>query len=117
MSYFSYTPRVAKADGSYDYLLCDGSIVNTLSSVMLSATWNGSGPYTQTVQVLGAGANSRIDLQPDATVIQQMLDDNVSALYIENNNGVFTAYAVGEKPTVALTIQVSITEMQQQPTV
>lgn len=41
-----------------------------------------------------------------------MLDDNVSALYIENNNGVFTAYAVGEKPTVALTIQVSITEMQ-----
>lgn len=117
MSYFSYTPRVAKADGSYDYLLCDGSIVNTLSSVKLSATWNGSGPYTQTVQVLGAGANSRIDLQPDATIIQQMLDDSVSALYIENNNGVFTAYAVGQKPTVALTIQVSITEMQQQPTV
>lgn len=117
MSYFSYTPRVAKTDGSYDYLLCDGSIVNTLGSVTLSTAWSGSGPYTQTVQVLGAGANSRIDLQPDATVIQQMLDDGVSAMYIENNNGVFTAYAIGEKPTVALTIQVSITEMQQQPTV
>jgi hypothetical protein len=46
-----------------------------------------------------------------------MLDDNVSAMYIENNNGVFTAYALGEKPTVALTIQVGITEMQQLPTV
>ena len=49
MSYFSYVPRVAKEDGSYDYLLCDGSVVNILSSVTLSTTWNGSGPYTQTV--------------------------------------------------------------------
>lgn len=46
-----------------------------------------------------------------------MLDDGVSAMYIKNDNGVFTAYALGEKPTVALTIQVSIIEMQQLPTV
>ena len=40
-----------------------------------------------------------------------MADDGTVALYIANNTGTLTAYAVGEKTTVALTIQATITEV------
>ena len=82
------------------------------ASITLSTNWTGdASPYTQTVTISGTTANSKVDLQPDATVIQQMTDDGTVALYITNDNGTLTANAVGEKPTVALTIQATITEV------
>lgn len=86
---------------------------NRLYSVTLSTTWSGNGPYTQTVTITGATvtANTKVDLQPDATALQQMLDDGTTALYIVNNNGTLTAYALSAAPTAALTIQVTLTEV------
>ena len=82
------------------------------TSITLSTNWTGNtSPYTQTITISGTTANSKVDLQPDATVIAQMADDGTVALYIANDNGVLTAYAVGEKPTVELTIQATITEV------
>lgn len=82
------------------------------ASVTLSTDWTGTeSPYTQTVTISGTTVNSKIDLQPDATSIAQMADDGVVALYIANDNGTLTANAVGEKPTVELTIQATITEV------
>ena len=82
------------------------------TTVTLPTNWSGSSsPYTQTVTISGTTLNSKIDLQPDATVIQQMIDDEVVALYIINDNGILTAYAMGEKPTTSLTIQATITEV------
>jgi len=40
-----------------------------------------------------------------------MASDNVQALYIDNNNGTLTAYAVGAALTVALTVQCTVTEV------
>ena len=40
-----------------------------------------------------------------------MITDGTVALQIVNNDGTLTAYAVGEKPTVELTIQITITEV------
>ena len=82
------------------------------TTVTLSTDWVGdASPYTQTVTISGTTNNSKVDLQPDATSIAQMAEDGVVALYIANDNGTLTSYAVGEKPTVALTIQATITEV------
>ena len=82
------------------------------TTVTLSTNWTGNAsPYTQTVTISGTTANSKVDLQPDATAIAQMADDGTVALYIANDNGTLSAYAVGEKPTVELTIQATITEV------
>ena len=82
---------------------------NTLS--LPTASWAGSGPYTQTVTITGITVNSKVDLQMDSTAIGVMVDSGTTAIYIANNNGTLTAYAVGEKPTADLSVQVTITEV------
>ena len=82
------------------------------ASITLSTNWTGNAsPYTQAVTISGTTANSKVDLQPNATAITQMADDGTVALFIANDNGTLTATAVGEKPTVELTIQATITEV------
>lgn len=85
-------------------------------SVSLSTTWtetsSGSGVWTQTVTVSGGTSSTKVDLQPDAATIAQLLADGVKALYIENNAGTFTAYAIGTTaPTTAMTIQTTLVEV------
>lgn len=82
-------------------------------SITLSTTWSGSGPYTQTVTVTGATvtANSKVDLQPNADQIAQLIEDGVQALYIANNNSMLTAYAVGAETSTAMTVQCIVMEV------
>ena len=95
-----------------DTLLQKKADTTKKASITLSTSWSGdASPYTQAVTISGTTANSKVDLQPDATAITQMTDDGTVALYIANDNGTLTANAVGEKPTVELTIQATITEV------
>lgn len=85
-----------------------------LTLTLAAESWAGSAsPYTQGVTITGGTATSQADIQADATAIQQMLDDGTNAIYIANNNGTFTAYAVGEKPTADLNIQVTAYEVKE----
>lgn len=88
-------------------------VVNDVGTISMSASWSGSDPYTQTVTVSGATvtANSKVDIQPDASTLAQLINDGVSALFIVNNNGTLTAYAVGAAPSSALTLQCVVTEV------
>ena len=88
------------------------SKIKTASITLAASGWSGNDTFTQVVSISGATANSKIDLQPNSTVLNQLINDDVYALYIENNSGVFTAYAIGSTPTVDLTIQVTITEVE-----
>lgn len=89
-----------------------GSIIK--GSVTLTvAGWAADGDdWKQPVTITGGAAGKQVDLEADKTAIKQMLEDGTSALYIANENGTFTAYAVGEKPTAALTLQTTMYDVK-----
>lgn len=89
-----------------------GSIIK--GSVTLTvAGWVADGDdWKQPVTIAGGAAGKQVDLEADKTAIKQMLEDGISALYIANENGTFTAHAVGEKPTAALTLQTTMYDVK-----
>ena len=55
---------------------------------------------------------TKIDLQPDDEIITQLYNDEVAALYIKNEDDLSQyAYALGNKPSVDLVIQATLTDM------
>lgn len=82
-----------------------------LNITLPTASWTGSGPYTQTITISGGTANTKVDIMFNDTVYQQMVDDQVGYLAIANNSGTFTATASGGKPSADLSIQVECKEV------
>jgi len=78
------------------------------SSVTLGTTWSGNDPYTQIVTISGATAWSKVDIQPDDEVLAQLISDGVRAIWIENDDGVFTAHAIGGVNTESVTLQCTL---------
>lgn len=104
-----------KASGTnYDTEWGNAAASQKLASVTLSTNWTANTGYsTQTVTVSGATitAYSKVDLQPEEVALTHMISVGCNALYIENNNGVLTAYAIGNAPTQSLTMQCTVTEV------
>ena len=82
-----------------------------LAALRLGDSWSGSGPYTQAVSLDGITPHSKVDIQPDADVFTSLLLDGVTALWIQNDNGVLTACALGAAPSDELTVQCTVTEV------
>ena len=81
-------------------------------TLSLTESWEDHETYfTQALTFEGMPANGKVDLQPDYAAINQLIEDGVTSLYVENTDGVLTAYATGAAPTTALTIQCTITEV------
>jgi len=102
------------AKAVYDFVSQSGGGSSVrMGTINLGTSWGGNDPYTQSVTVTGTTitANSKVDLQPDSSVMEQLTTDGVTALWIENNNGVLTAYAIGGSPSVAMTVQCTVTEI------
>lgn len=91
--------------------MVEGAKARILNITLPTASWTGSGPYTQTVTISGGTANTKVDIMINDTVYQQMVDDQVGYLAIANNSGTFTATASGGKPSVDLGIQVECKEV------
>ena len=90
----------------------EADVAPKVGTLALSTGWTaGTGVYTQVVTISGVTANDAIDLYPDATVIAQMVGDGVSALYIDNNNGVLTAVCVGAALTASVSVQYRVTKV------
>lgn len=83
--------------------------------ISFSMAWQGNDPYTQEVAVEDATENSRVDLHPMATTLMQLTEDGVSALYIENNDGTFTANAVGGPPSIPMAMLATVEEVDPAP--
>lgn len=78
---------------------------------ILANAWVGdSSPYSQVVTVEGVTENSQVDLTP--SVEQLAIFHNKDLAFVtENDGGVVTVYAIGQKPENDYNIQVTITEV------
>lgn len=78
---------------------------------LLADSWVGDdNPYSQVVEVEGVTENSQVDLTPSVEQLAVFYDKSL-AFVTENEGGVVTVYAIGQKPENDYTIQVTITEV------
>lgn len=91
--------------------LCNSPVAR-IAEVTLSATrWTGAtSPYSQVVAIDGITYYSQVDLTPSIEQLAVFYNKDL-AFVTENNNGVVTVYAIGQKPQNDYTIQVTITEV------
>jgi hypothetical protein len=88
------------------------SVVPATSVTLLAKSWVDSGEaYSQVVTVPGATPHTKVDLQPTAAQLAEF-NHKVLAFVAENDAGVVTVYAVGDKPTSDHTIQTTLTEVE-----
>lgn len=78
---------------------------------LLAANWVGeSSPYSQVVQIDGVTEYSQVDLTPSIEQLVIFYEKDLGFV-TENDDGVVTVYAIGQKPEHDYTIQVTITEV------
>lgn len=76
---------------------------------LLAAAWTGTeSPYAQVVTIPGVTARSKVDLQIDAELLEVFHDKDI-AFVTENEDGVVTVYAIGDKPSKDYTVQAVVT--------
>ena len=79
---------------------------------LLASKWVGdSSPYSQVVTVEGATANSQVDITPSVEQLSIFYEKDVTFV-TENDGGVITVYAIGQKPANDYAFQVTITEVK-----
>ena len=79
---------------------------------LLAENWIGeSNPYSQVVQIPGVTEFSQVDLTPSIEQLVIFYEKDLGFV-TENDNGVVTVYAIGQKPQNDYTIQVTITEVE-----
>ncbi len=92
------------------------ALVNQKSSYIAyielqSSEWEGkSSPFSQSVSIDGITENSKVDLNPSVEQLTKFYEKDI-AFVVENEDGVITVYAIGQKPAEDYTMQVTITEV------
>lgn len=88
-----------------------GSSMRISQVTLLASAWTGvDSLHSQVVTISGITQYSKVDLLPSVEQLAIFHDKDV-AFVTENEDGVVTVYAIGEKPTNDYTMQVSITEV------
>lgn len=78
---------------------------------LVAAKWVGSeNLYSQVVSIDGVTENSQVDLTPSVEQLVVFYEKDLTFV-TENEGGIVTVYAIGQKPTNDYTIQVTITEV------
>lgn len=99
---------------SFDVMDGGGSAASArIGEVTIYAeSWVGNAsPYSQVVAVSGVTENSQVDLTPSVEQLAIFYEKDITFV-TENDGGIVTVYAIGQKPTNDYTIQVTITEVE-----
>ena len=106
--------ETAEGIKKYDYnALANLPVSNRrIANVTLQASaWIGSAsPYSQIVTIEGVTPNTQVDLTPSVMQLTTFYQKDL-AFVTENEDGVVTVYAIGDKPTADYTIQATLTEV------
>lgn len=90
-----------------------GSAARVAEVHLPAASWvaSTSNYYSQVVDIPGITENSQVDLTPSVEQLNVFYDKDL-AFVTENEDGVVTVYAIGQRPENDYTIQVTITEVK-----
>ena len=78
---------------------------------LIAENWVGdTNPYSQIVTIDGVTEYSQVDLTPSVEQLVVFYEKDLTFV-TENDDGVVTVYAIGQKPLNDYTIQVTITEV------
>ena len=104
------------SDAVKEYFQENGAPVATPAKIgevtLTAAGWQGeASPYSQVVSIDGVTKNSQVDLTPSVEQLAVFYEKDLTFV-TENNGGVVTVYAIGQKPLNDYTIQVTITEVE-----
>ena len=101
----------ASVNGAHSVVVVEGAEVRISSVTILASAWEGTGsPYSQVVEIDGVTKSSQVDLTPSVDQLVVFYEKDLT-LVTENEDGVVTVYAIGQKPQNDYTIQVTITEV------
>ena len=88
-----------------------GTGVKLTTITLYADNWKGAtSPYSQVVAVEGVSVNSMVNLQPSVEQLEIFHDKDL-AFVTENEEGVVTVFAIGDKPANDYTIQATILEV------
>lgn len=88
-----------------------GASVMLTSVTLLASAWTGTANrYSQVVTVEGASKRSLVDLQPSVEQLEIFHEKDL-AFTTENDDGVITVYAIGDKPTNDYVLQATVMEV------
>lgn len=79
---------------------------------LLASNWVGdTSPFSQVVSIDGVTKNSQVDLTPNVEQLAIFHEKDLTFV-TENDGGIITVYAVGQKPTNDYVVQVTMTEVR-----
>lgn len=104
--------NLAKSGGIYSALQEIQKKLTT-GRINIPPAWSGEDPYSQAISIPAATEFSKVDLQPTVDTLQHLLSEGVLAFWVENDEGVLTAYTIGGHPTETVRFQYTLTETQE----
>ena len=92
------------------YIVTDG----TPGTITIGTEWSATEPFSIVVtsQDYTVTEHTMVSILQHTGTLIQMREDGVQTMYITNNEGTLTVYAIGHAPTVAMTVPVLYTEVE-----
>ena len=111
-----YRFSIVKREKPSNYVYTETEVIHAISRIgevtLFASAWVGNeSPYSQVVTIDGVTENSQVDLTPSVEQLEIFRKKEL-AFVTENEDGVVTVFAIGQKPQNDYTMQVTITEVE-----
>jgi hypothetical protein len=86
--------------------------IYTYSYTIPVSNWNNNTQILNLSNHYNVTNKTKIDIEGNDSVIEQLITDGCDGIYITNNNGVLTLHAINNPPSVNITVQLIIYEVE-----